>query len=77
MSVKEQRKMNEAINGLMEELRDARTRMEAKCPGKPCVELPLDAVSAFRDADGKLRAVVTVDQVLYLADEVLRAGRDC
>jgi hypothetical protein len=69
---KEQLDRNTAREALLLALREARNALQAKAPGQPCVEIPLDKIHTFVDGDGTPRAVIGVEQVIYLADEILR-----
>lgn len=71
-SVKEIRAENERQRGLLQELRAAQEAMQARAPGKPAVTIPLDQIFTFKGEDGEPRAVIPIEQVIYLVDEILR-----
>jgi len=58
--------------GAMKELREALLRMQEKAPGQPCVEVPLDKVFYYNGKDGDPQAVMPVQEVIYLVDQILR-----
>lgn len=64
-----------AYAGAMKELREAHARMKERAPGNPAVAIPLEHIITYRGEDGESRAVIPVEQVIYLADEVLRSAR--
>lgn len=74
VSVTEMKKANEARGALIAELRTAQEAMRARAPGSPAVEIPLDKILTFKGKDGELCGVIEVEQVIYLADEILRRG---
>lgn len=64
-------KDNAAYVGAMKELRDALDRMRERMPGNPAVAIPLEHILTFKGEDGPA-AVIPVEQVIYLVDEILR-----
>jgi hypothetical protein len=56
-------------------LRDAEAVMAERVPGKPAVELPLDAIITFQSSEGETKAVIHVEQVIFLVDAILRNAR--
>lgn len=58
----------------MDALRAAHTKMQDRMPGTPCVALDLSKVSIFNGENGELRAVVSVQEVIYIADGILRSA---
>lgn len=68
-------KDNTAYAGAMKEIRDALDKMQERMPGKPAVAIPLEHILTFKGDDGDSRAVIPVEQVLYLVDEILRQAR--
>lgn len=58
----------------MQELGEARAKMRLHAAniGEPAVEVPMEDLSVFKDAEGKWRAIIGMDKLIYLVDRVLR-----
>lgn len=56
----------------MQSLRDMIARRKKSAPGTHAIEVPLDKIFHFVGLDGDDKAVMPVEEVLYLVDEILR-----
>lgn len=72
IGIKETVKRNNERHDLITELRNAQEAMCNRSPGKPAVFIPLDQVFTFKGENGEPMAVVPVEQVIYLVDQILR-----
>lgn len=73
MNTKETRERNDKRGALLQELRDKQTALLARAPGKPAVFVPLDQVFTFKAEGGEPLAVISVEQLIYMVDELLRS----
>jgi len=71
-SMKEIREKNIQVGRLLDEMREVLAARRLTTPGKPSVALPLDQVFSYTDGDGETRAVIPIEQVIYLVDGILR-----
>jgi hypothetical protein len=58
----------------MQELGEKLASMKVACGhvGAPCVEIPMDEISVFTDKDGVMHAIMTMQNLIYMVDRVLR-----
>lgn len=59
---------------IVQELDDARTRMRLKSAdiGEPCVLLPMDSVSVYRDKDGDWQAIISMATLILMVEDIVR-----
>ena len=59
---------------VVEALQEKRRQMKAACAGigEPCVELPMQQLKVYKDNEGEWHAILGMDQLVYLVDELLR-----
>lgn len=50
----------------------ARDKIHGGLPGKPAIPIPTESLHCYTDDSGSLRCVVDMEQVIYLAEEMLR-----
>jgi hypothetical protein len=72
-TVAETRAANEKRGVLLQELKDRHAAMLARAPGKPAIFVPLDQVFTFKGENGEPLAVIPVEQLIYMVDEILRS----
>jgi len=72
MGVAEMRQQNEKRGTLLQELRDIQKARQAKSVGMAAVAIPLEHIYTFKSDDGYTKAVIPIEQVVYLVDEILR-----
>jgi len=70
-SVSEMKKATEERSKLLDELRAATETMSRRAPGQPAVEIPLDKVLTFSGDEGP-KAVIEIQQIIYIVDGILR-----
>lgn len=57
---------------LMETLRDMIDKRKSSAPGTAAIEIHLSKIFHYIDADGNDHAVMPIEEVLYLVDDILR-----
>lgn len=60
---------------VVDSLRSAEARMRERMPGNPALSIPLDKIYCYKNDDGELRAVINVQEVIYLADSLMAEKR--
>lgn len=57
---------------VIDRIAEARDAFSGDMPGKPAIEVPIDSLHFYRNGDGELKCVIDMEQVLYLAEDMLR-----
>lgn len=58
---------------VMDRLAKARDAHQAIMPGKPAMNVPVEALHFFKDENGALECVIDMDEVVSLAEQLLRS----
>jgi hypothetical protein len=56
-------------------LSDALKKLHGKLPGKPVVQIPVEALH-FCEIDGDWKCYLDYEQVVFLADDLLRKAKE-
>jgi hypothetical protein len=57
---------------VIDRLSEARDTFAGDMPGKPAITVPIDSLHFYRDDNGTLLCVIDMEQIVFLADDMLR-----
>lgn len=57
---------------VIDRLAEARDAFSGDMPGKPAITVPVESLHFYRNDDGHLQCVIDMEQIVYLADDMLR-----
>lgn len=66
--------MDHAAITALQEARN-KMRLDAMEIGEPCVEVPMDSLSVYKDSNGDWRAIISMASLIHLVDHVLRTNQ--